>query len=401
MGTVIEKIIKKKGRVEGDIAILPVDMIMSHDQTTPLAIESFEEFEKEGAKPKKEKMIIVFDHICPPSFPEASYNQKIIKEFCKKYGINFYEGQGICHALMLEEGFVRPWDVIVGGDSHTPCYGVAGALGLGMGSTDIAACWKTGETWIQIPESIHIKIEGEPRKGIYPKDVSLKYVGELGADGALDKAIEFSGSFLKKLTPYERMPIGLMATEVGAITEIFYLEEYGLFPENPIYAKELEIEVEKLEPLIACPHKPHNIKAVREVAGKEVDQIFIGSCTNGTIYDLREVAKILKGRKVNPYTRTLIIPATLKTYEEAYKEGLIDIFVRAGAMVVLPPSCGPCLGRQAGVLGKNQVCVSTSNRNYEGRMGDPTAEIYLASPATAAATAIEGRIADPRGYLNG
>ncbi|MDQ1279923.1 MAG: 3-isopropylmalate dehydratase large subunit [Thermoproteota archaeon] len=398
MSTIIEKILKKNGTVYNNLAVVKVDKIMSHDTTTPLAIEAFEKFSDKTIH--KDKIVIVFDHVVPPSFVDAALNQKIMKEFCKRYSIEFYESQGICHTLMIEKGFVQPWKVIVGGDSHTLVYGVAGAIGLGVGSTDIAACWRTGETWLEIPETIKVEVNGKLAEGTYSKDIALEYVKELTLSGGEDKAIEFCGDTLREMDVYEKMPIGLMATECSAVTQVFQDEKNNLVSDKNVkYAKELEIDASTLEPLIACPHFPDNVKPVAEVERKEVNQVFIGSCTNGTIHDLRLAAKVLKNRKTNPYTRTLISPATLPIFKTALKEGLIDIFLESGAIVCTPPGCGPCIGRHNGVLSDGEICVSTSNRNYQGRMGSPKAEVYIASPATAAATAIEGRITDPRRFL--
>ena len=398
MSTVVEKILTKKGKLQGRLAVVDIDYIMSHDTTTPLAIEAFDKFTDNTIH--KDKIVIVFDHIVPPSYPDAALNQRNMKDFCRKYGIRFFEGYGICHTLMLEKGFVKPWGVIVGGDSHTPVYGVAGAVGLGMGSTDIAAAWRTGQTWLEIPESIKIEITGRMPKGVTSKDVALAYVKELTLSGGQEKALEFCGDALNGMDVYEKMPIGIMAAECTAVTEVFHDELNGLLPDKGAsYFEEVSIQVDGLEPLIACPHSPDNVKTVSEVEGREVNQVFIGSCTNGTIHDLRIAARILKGHKTNPYVRTLVSPATLEIYHQAHKEGLIDTILESGAMVCTPPGCGPCIGRHLGVLGDRDVCVSTSNRNYQGRMGSPKAEVYIASPATAAATALEGKIADPRRYL--
>lgn len=398
MSTVVEKILKRKGRIQDNHIIVDLDRVMSHDTTTPLAIEAFENFTEKSIQ--KDKIVIVFDHIVPPSYPDAAINQRRMKDFCRKFDIPFLEGQGICHTLMIEKGYVQPWNVIVGGDSHTPVYGVAGAVGLGMGSTDIAACWKTGQTWLEIPESIRIEMTGKMPKGVSSKDAALAFVKELTLSGGQEKALEFCGDTLAKMDVYERMPIGIMATECTAVTEVFQDEAKGLVSDKGVsYTDEVRIEVDKLEPLIACPHSPDNVKAVGDVVGKEVNQVFIGSCTNGTIHDLRTAARILKGKTVTPYVRTIVSPATIEIYRQALKEGLIDIIQTSGAMVCLPPGCGPCLGRHLGVLGDEDVCVSTSNRNYQGRMGSPKSEVYIASPATAAATALEGKIVDPRKYL--
>jgi 3-isopropylmalate dehydratase large subunit len=397
MSTVIEKILKNKGSIQDNLAIINVDKIMSHDTTTPLAINAFETLDSKEIQ--KDKIIIIFDHIVPPSFPEASYNQRQMKDFCKKFGLTFFEGEGICHTLMLERGYVRPGDVIAGGDSHTLVYGVASAIGIGMGSTDIAACWKTGKTWLEIPETIHIRMEGELPSAVYPKDLALRYVQELTLSGARGNVIEFSGTLLESMNLYERMPIGLMATECSAVTEVFWNQAAGLLPDpNVHYLDEIEINASRLEPLVALPHAPDNVKPVSEIEGIEVNQVFIGSCTNGTLHDLEIAATMLKNRKINRYTRTLISPATLQIYEKALAQGYIDTFLKSGAMVCMPPGCGPCIGRHLGVLGEGDKCVSTSNRNYQGRMGSPKSEVYLASPATAVATALEGKIADPRRY---
>jgi len=398
MGTLVEKILAKKGMIQGNLAVVDLDYIMSHDTTTPLAIEAFNKFNEKIIH--KDKIVIIFDHIVPPSYPDAALNQLNIKAFCRQYDIKFYEGQGICHTLMLEKGFVQPWGVIVGGDSHTPVYGVAGAMGLGMGSTDIAASWRTGQTWLEVPESIRVEVSGQMPKGVTSKDVALAYVKELTLSGGQEKALEFCGDALKEMDVFERMPIGIMATECTAVTQVFQDENKGLVPDKDAsYGGEVRIEANRLEPLIARPHSPDNVKAVTEVEGRDVTQVFIGSCTNGTIHDLRTTARILRGRKTSPYVRTIVAPATLNIYGQALREGLIEILLESGAMVCTPPGCGPCLGRHLGVLGDGDVCVSTGNRNYQGRMGSPKAEVYLASPATAAATAAEGKIADPRRYL--
>jgi 3-isopropylmalate dehydratase large subunit len=398
MSTVIEKILQKKGNVQDNLAIINVDKIMSHDTTTPLAINAFETLESKTIQ--KDKIIIVFDHIVPPSFPEASFNQRQMKDFCRKHGLTFFEGEGICHTLLLERGYVHPGDIIAGGDSHTLVYGVTSAIGLGMGSTDIAACWKTGKTWLEIPETIHISMKGSLPSAVYPKDLALRYVQELTLSGARGKVIEFSGSLLETLDMYERMPIGLMATECSAVTEVFWNQAAELIPDpNASYFDEIEIDANKLEPLVAVPHTPDNVKTVTEIEGIEVNQVFIGSCTNGTLHDLEIAATMLKNRTTNKYTRTLISPATIQIYREAIKRGYIDTFLKSGAMVCMPPGCGPCIGRHLGVLGEGDKCMSTSNRNYQGRMGSPKSEVYLASPATAVATALEGKIADPRRYM--
>lgn len=397
--TVVEEILSKKvGRrvSAGDQVVVNVDGVMSHDSSTPLAIESFNKFE-ERVIPRSvlDKITVVFDHVYPSPQERYSTFQKHVREFCKQHGIRLYEGEGVCHSVMIEKGHVKKGDFIVGGDSHTPIYGVKGAIGVGMGSTDVSACWRLGNTWIELPEGLLITLSGDLARGVYPKDVALAYVRELTCKGGIGKALEFAGPFTEKLSVEERMPIGALATEASAVTDVF-LESGSKSGSG--YTEKMEIDVGELEPLVACPHNVDNVKPVTEVAGRKVDQVFVGSCANGMVCDLAVVAKILKGRKVHSGTRMIIIPATRSIYAEAYKKGYLETFMKSGA-VVCWPSCGPCLGRFEGVLSAGEVCVSTSNRNFRGRMGSPEAEIYLASPATAAASAIEGRITDPRDYL--
>jgi 3-isopropylmalate/(R)-2-methylmalate dehydratase large subunit len=395
--TLVEKIIHSKSTVENDYAVLDIDLVMSHDTTTPLAIDSFNKF-NERKLYDKSKIKIFFDHIYPSSYVSASELHRKMREFCKEFGLVPHEGEGICHTMMIDK-YVKPGMILVGGDSHTPVYGVASALAFGMGSTDIAACWRTGKTWIQIPEAVLIEVEGELQKGVYSKDIALNYVGELSSKGGLDKALEFRGKTLQMLDKFERMPIGIMATEVSAQTQIFWDKERGLVGDKDAnYFDKYLIDASILEPLVACPHEVDNIRNIGDVQGLKMDQVFVGSCTNGTLNDLRVVAQILKGKFIDKDTRLIIIPATKEIYSYALNEGLISILFDSGAMICYP-GCGPCIGRQQGVLAPGERCLSTSNRNYRGRMGSPEAEIYLASPAVAAATAITGEITDPRGFL--
>lgn len=397
--TIIETILSKKigERVKsGDHIIVRVDRIMSHDSSSPLAIEAFEDFDEQVIPEEVlERIVVIFDHVYPSPRERYSSFHRAIREFCSRHGIKLYEGEGICHPLLIERDLVRSGDVVVGGDSHTPICGVVGALGFGMGSTDIAACWRFGETWIEVPQSILIRFTGSMPRGVFPKDVALSYVEKLTCRGGIGMALEFTGPITRKLTPDQRMPIGALATEVSATTEVFSTAEFR--PEGD-YADAMEIDVSDLEPLIACPHNVDNIKRVTEVKGKEIDQVFVGSCANGMICDLAVVAKILKGKKIHGNVRMIVIPATRRIYEDALRQGYIETFLRSGAIVCWP-SCGPCLGRFEGVLADGEVCISTSNRNFRGRMGSPNAMIYLASPATAAASAVEGEITDPRGYI--
>ncbi|HID90995.1 TPA: homoaconitate hydratase family protein [Candidatus Bathyarchaeota archaeon] len=397
--TIVETILTRRAgkRVSaGDHIVVGVDRIMSHDSSTPLAIDAFSRFDGASIPDEvRDRIVVVFDHVYPSPRVKYSSFHRAIREFCRRYGVRLYEGDGVCHPLLIEEGLVGPGDVVVGGDSHTPICGVVGALGFGMGSTDIAACWRLGRTWIEVPESVLVELVGPMPRGVYPKDVGLSYVGEMTSKGALGKALEFAGPLSRDLSVDERMPIGALSTEVSAVTGVFPAD--GLRPEGD-YADRVSVDARDLEPLLACPHRVDNVRPVTEVEGREVDQVFVGSCANGTVGDLAVVAKILKGRRVSKNTRMIIVPATRRVYEEAYRRGYLEAFLESGA-VVCWPSCGPCLGRFEGVLADGEVCISTSNRNFKGRMGSPDAEIYLASPATAAASAIEGRIVDPRGFL--
>jgi 3-isopropylmalate/(R)-2-methylmalate dehydratase large subunit len=395
--TLVEKIIKSKGSVRGDYSVLDVDLVMSHDTTTPLAIDAFNNF-KEKSFFEKNKIKIFFDHVYPSSHSSASELHRKMIDFAKKNGLKTYRGQGICHTLMIDK-YVKPEMVVIGGDSHTPVYGIVSTLAFGMGSTDIAACWKTGKTWIKIPESMLIEVRGELQKGVYSKDIALRYVSEIRSEGGLNQALEFTGNTLRKMDKFDRMAIGIMATETSAQTQIFWDENTGLVGDkNANYNEKFLIDVTNLEPQIACPHEVDNVHSVTEVEGIEIDQVFVGSCTNGNYKDMEIVAQIIKDNKVDPNTRLIIIPATRKILQQAMKNDLINIFLNAGALVCYP-GCGPCLGRQQGVLASGERCLSTSNRNYRGRMGSPNAEIFLASPAVAAATAINGEITDPRRYV--
>jgi 3-isopropylmalate/(R)-2-methylmalate dehydratase large subunit len=399
MKTLVQKIIEKKGRSQENFAVLNVDAVMSHDTTTPLAIEAFEKFHEPNFF-DKDKIKIFFDHIYPASHLSASELHKRMTDFSKLHGLKITRGEGICHTLMIER-HVTPGMVVAGGDSHTPVYGVTGALAFGIGSTDLAACWKSGKIWIKVPESILINIEGACPAGTYAKDIALRYVKELSCKGGLDKALEFRGGTLKKIDVFERMPIGIMATETSASTQIFWDEEKGLEGDGGAdYSDTFDLDVSDLEPQVACPHEVDNVKNIREVEGIGIDQVFLGSCTNGTYRDLEIASRILDGKKIDEETRFIVIPASKSIYRKAVEKGIAEILLESGAMV-LYPGCGPCLGRQQGVLAAGEKCLSTANRNYRGRMGSPEAEIYLSSPATAAASALKGEITDPRRYING
>ncbi|MEM0359556.1 MAG: 3-isopropylmalate dehydratase large subunit [Candidatus Hadarchaeales archaeon] len=407
-----EKLLAKKAgkeRVEpGEIVEARVDVVMMNDITGPLAIESFREIADRVWDPKR--VVMILDHQMPPNSIEIARDHVMMRNFAKEQGIENFFAEGVCHQVLPEKGFALPGFLILGADSHTCTYGAFGSFATGIGSTDLAAAMAFGKLWLRVPESVKIVLEGRLGRRVYPKDVILYLVGEIGADGATYQALEFHGEIVKKMSIGGRMTLCNMGVEMGAKTAIVppdtltrkYVEGRARFPFEEIrsdpdaeYAEERIYSLSKLEPQVACPHRVDNVKPVREVEGKEIDQAFLGSCTNGRTEDLLEAAKILKGRKIHPRVRMLVVPASRETYLEALKLGIIERLVKAGA-ILGPPGCGACMGSYIGVLGPGEVCVSSSNRNFLGRMGSPEAEIYLASPATVAASALKGRLTDPR-----
>ncbi len=413
--TISEKILSRasgKDVYAGDIIIADVDSAMAHDGTALLAIEAFEEMKGSGLF-NPNSISLVLDHVAPSSNETFSKVHKRIREFAFNYRANFYEvGSGVCHQIMIETGQVKPGELIVGADSHTCTYGALGAFATGIGSTDMAAVFMSGKLWFKVPGTMEVRIDGSLPKMVTPKDVILKVVGEIGADGATYQAIEFKGSTVKEMSVEGRLTLCNMAVEMGAKTGIIepdektikYLEDMnvdvdpqGILKSDPDakYTAKLQFDMSDLEPQVACPHSVDNVKPISKVEGTPINQAFLGSCTNGRIEDLRLAAKILDGRKVKRGVRMIVIPISRRIYLQALKEGLIETFIDAGC-VVCNPGCGPCVGAHQGILAPGEVCVSTSNRNFKGRMGCMDAEIYLASPATVAASAIEGEITDPR-----
>ncbi len=412
--TMVEKILSKSSQKEeieaGEIIIANIDKAMIHDLTGPLAIDAYHNI---GAKKvwNPNKIITIFDHQVPADSINAAENHIKIRKFVKEEGIlNFYDiKEGICHQVLPEKGHVIPGELIVGTDSHTCTYGALGAFATGIGSTDMAMVFATGQLWLKVPETIQFNIEGTPSKHAHAKDIILHIIGKMGADGATYKACEFTGQTTKNMTISDRMVLCNMAIEMGGKTGIVqadpktekYLknrtkEKYEIISTDPD-AKSLtkmNIEVEDLEPQIACPHNVDNVKPISKVEGTEIDQVFIGSCTNGRISDLRDAANILKGKEINPKIRMLVIPASRETYKKALNEGLIKIFIESGALVT-NPCCGPCLGGHVGLLGPSEVGLATSNRNFKGREGSSEAEVYLSSSEVAAASAITGKITHP------
>jgi 3-isopropylmalate/(R)-2-methylmalate dehydratase large subunit/methanogen homoaconitase large subunit len=407
MGTLTEEIFSRRlrRRVQaGEIVVAPVDYAMAHDVTGPLAIEAFRKLEVPLWDP--ERVIMVFDHILPANTVAAAGLHKIVRDFADEYGVTHVFQEGICHQLMVEKGFVRPGGIVVGADSHSTTYGALGCFSAGFGSTDIAVTFATGKTWFRVPETIRINLHGRLHAGIYPKDLALQVIRRLGAEGANYMAVEWGGEAVEAMSIDERLTLTNLTVDFGGKAGLCepdeetrrYLgeaEALDLHPIAPEYRSVLDVDAERLEPQIACPPAIDNVQDLSAVEGTRLDEVFIGSCTNGRIEDLAIVASFFKGHQVDPGTRTIVVPASKQVYMEALARGYIQTFMEAGALV-MNAGCGPCLGRQHGVLGPGEIALSTSNRNYAGRMGSAQAEIYLANPAVAAASALAGAIADPR-----
>ncbi len=394
----------------GDIVDANVDMVMVHDLTGPLAVEAFKRIGISHVWDNK-KIVIILDHQVPAESVKAAELHKMLRAFAKEQGIRFYDvGRGgICHQVMPEKGHVLPGSVMVGADSHTCTYGALGAFATGIGSTEAAAVFATGKIWLKVPETIKINVEGKFKPYVTPKDLILSIIGKVGADGATYKATEFTGSTIRGMSMAGRMTLCNMTVEMGAKNGIVepdettrkFLEGRTSKPfeeiksdEDANYEKIVEFDVSRLEPVVACPSSVDNVKPASEVDAP-IEQAFIGSCTNGRMEDLRLAAQVMKGKTVKDGVRALVIPASQEVYVQAVKEGLVEIFTDAGALVC-GSACGPCLGGHIGLLAAGETCVSTSNRNFIGRMGSTQASVYLASPATVAASALTGRITDPR-----
>jgi len=413
--TITEKILMAHAGLKkiqpGQLINAKVDIALGNDVTAPIAIH---EFIKAGGKKvfNRNKIALVLDHFTPNKDINSAQQCKKVREFALQQKItHFYEGGqvGIEHALLPEKGIVLPGDLVIGADSHTCTYGALGAFSTGVGSTDLAAAMLTGEIWLKVPASIKFILFGKLQKWVSGKDLILHIIGHIGVDGALYQAMEFTGETVKKLSMADRFTMANMAIEAGAKNGIFaadgvteaYLRSrakrpYKIYASDPdaAYASTIEIDVAKIEPQVATPHLPSNVKGISKLGRIRIDQSLIGSCTNGRIEDLRVAAKILKNRKAAPHVRLIIVPATPDIYRQALKEGLLDIFMKAGA-VISPPSCGACLGGHLGILADGERAVATTNRNFVGRMGHPQSEVYLANPAVAAASAVAGRIASP------
>ncbi len=414
--TLAEKILSAKFKTEagaGDIVVVPVDLTFVQDSTGPLTLRQLAELGLDDIH-SPERTILFIDHSAPSPAKEISNDHMFLRSFARGKGAVLSEiGEGVCHQIVAES-YARPGDIIVGADSHTVTAGALGAFATGMGSTDIAVAMALGKTWLRVPETIRVMLRGRLSKGVYAKDLILNLIGHIGADGATYKALEFGGDTVNKLDMPGRLTMANMAVEAGAKVGLFpadsitkrYLKERGregqyttLAPDpDASYESTIEINANNVEPTVSQPHTVDNITLARDLEDTRIDQVFIGTCTNGRLNDLAVIAGILKGKKRHPRTRLVVAPASQQILLKAIDEGYIATLVEAGATIV-PPGCAACLGVHQGVLGDGERCLSTANRNFKGRMGNPAGFVYLASPATAAATAIRGEITDPREFL--
>ncbi len=400
----------KKEVAPGEFINARVDMVLSNDITAPIAIK---EFRRLGVAKvfDKSKIVMVADHFVPNKDILSAEQAKQMREFCREQGIRFYDvgEMGIEHVLLPEQGLVLPGDVVIGADSHTCTYGAVGAFATGMGSTDIAVAMATGDIWMKVPPTIKFVYRGALGKWVGGKDLILYTIGDIGVDGALYAAMEFTGEAIEALSMDGRFTMANMAIEAGGKAGLFHVDNktqlyiksrakrnYLVYESDndAAYDRVIEYDVTTIEPQVSLPHSPANAKPVSKVGNVKIDQAVIGSCTNGRIEDLRLAAQIFKRHKVRSGVRCIIIPGTQQVYLDALAEGLIEIFVKAGA-AVSTPTCGPCLGGHMGVLAEGERCISTTNRNFVGRMGSPKSEVYLANPAVAAASAVTGRITNP------
>lgn len=427
--TVAEKILARASRLPsvtaGDVVEPKVDLAMSHENAALVINQFLEIYRGTSIVPKvweAGKIAIVFDHRVPAESPKTASNQKKVREFVAEHFVQKFhdirgDTGGICHQILPENGYVRPGYVVVGTDSHTTSHGALGALAFGIGATEMASVWALGSVLnVEVPPTIKIVVTGKFKRFVGPKDLILHLIGKITAQGANFRVLEFHGPAIEQMTTSGRLVLCNMAVEAGATagivpadaeTERYLREEAGVTEpiefvkpdEDANYEATIEINVDRLGPQVACPHTVDNVKPIDQVSGKKVHQIVIGSCTNGRLDDLAVAAKILKGRKVAPNTRMLVFPASGKIYRQALGKGYVGAFMQAGALV-MNPGCGPCLGVHEGALGDGEVALSTTNRNFKGRMGNPKSEVYLCSPAVAAASAITGVITDPRKGTN-
>lgn len=407
---IISQCIGETVRAE-DIVVVPVDLLLAHEGTGPLALDRLSTL---GRSRPVMQTLFFSDHAAPAPRRELANVQKRLRTFTEESGARFYlPGEGICHQIVAER-WARPGQIILGADSHTCTAGALAAFATGMGSTDIAVAMALGETWLRVPPTIRVEVEGPLPPMVMAKDLILHVIGQLGAEGANYQALEFGGPTVAAMTVEERMTLCNMAVEAGAKTGLCaadeqtrqFLKDHGreadyrpLAPDpDATYERKVYLPAASLSPQVAFPHFVDNVRPVEEAGDVPIDQVFIGTCTNGRLSDLRIAAHILRGRKVHPGVRLLVCPASRAVYLAALQEGVLQVFVEAGGLI-LPPGCGACVGIHQGILADGERCLSTQNRNFQGRMGNPEAEIYLASPATAAATAVRGRITDPREFM--
>ena len=414
--TIAEKILSEhanKPVKPGELVIANIDAVMVQDGTGPLAVSEFKKLNKDKLF-NPQRTILFIDHAAPSPRKELSNSHTVLRDFAKEYGAVLSEvGEGVCHQRLIES-YVNPGEILLGADSHTCTSGALGALATGVGSTDIAVVMALGKTWLKVPSTFKIVLEGEFPKGVYAKDLILHLIGLIGADGATYKALEFTGSAVKNLSMSDRFTISNMAVEAGAKAGLFetdektfeYLKEHSRGDKykqikadsDAVYERVININLNDLKPTISCPHTVDNTKTIDEIDKIEINQVYIGTCTNGRIEDLRIAAEILKGKKVKEGVRLLVAPASRKVFLEALNEGIISTLVESGASIVTS-GCGACVGVHAGILGDGEVCLATQNRNFKGRMGNTEGFIYLSSPATAAYSALKGYIADVREVL--
>lgn len=409
--TITEKILAhashQKEVVAGDFVVADVNYVMAHDSTAPLAIEAFYSITDKVFN--KDKVIIVFDHFFPaPTVAGATLHQKS-RKFVADQQLSGFFTNGVCHQLLVEK-FVSPGDVVVGADSHTCTEGALGAFTTGLGSTDIGGAMATGKCWFKVPESLKFNLTGQTRKGVYAKDVILSIVGEVGAAGALYKACEFTGDYVKNASVSSRLTLCNMAIEMGGKNGIIEADQKTFdflngrtgktfrSDKDAAYTDEYEIDIGDIEPQVSLPPAVDNVEPVSAVEGRTIDQAFLGTCTNGRLDDIEVATRIIKGKRIARNVRLIVSPASEDIYFAALENGYMQELVKAGA-TVCNASCGPCIGRHEGVLCEGETCVSSQNRNFTGRMGDPKADIILASPATVAASALAGKITDPRDYM--
>lgn len=414
--TIAEKILSAhsgKKVCAGDITLAKVDFVMAQDGTAPLVIKAFEKFDAEKVFDKK-KAVFVIDHNSPSQSQGVSALHKMMRDFASRYGITLFDiGEGVCHVLLPEKGLVTCGNLVLGADSHTPTYGALNAMSSGVGSTDLAIALLTGSLWFKVPQTVKVVLKGKVPRGVFGKDIALAIVKTLTAEGALYKSVEITGEAAASLSMSARFTICNLTTEVGAKCGIMeaddktlkWLKEHNAKKAKPVFAdkdavyeKEAEINVSSLSPQVAMPHTVDNVADIEQVRGTEIRQAFIGTCTNGRTEDFEIAAKILKGGKVKKGVRLICAPGSRQIYLECMKKGYIRIITEAGGCVT-NPGCGPCVGTHQGIPSDGENVISTANRNFKGRMGNQNAFIYLASPATVAASSLEGKIADPRKYL--